>query len=123
MRIESAYTYWSPVKRLNAESAQGGFEQLLQKSTKEEEGKGKLITVREGGYLRQYMVRPDGSKMLLSETKQYDSESAASSSNLSLSLPRAGGGMGRNTKDALDLLCLQAGVVGTRSNYKVFDIT
>lgn len=122
MRIESAYTYWSPVKRLNAESAQGGFEQLLQKSTKEEEGKGKLITVREGGYLRQYMVRPDGSKMLLSETKQYESESAASSSNLSLSLPRAGG-LGLNTKDALDLLCLQAGVVGTRSNYKVFEIT
>ncbi|WP_127589668.1 hypothetical protein [Paenibacillus lautus] len=122
MRIESAYTYWSPVKRLNAESAQGGFDQLLQKSKKEEEGKGKLITVREGGYLRQYMVRPDGSKMLLSETKQYKSESAASSSNLSLSLPRAGG-MGLNTKDALDLLCLQAGVVGTRSIYKVFDIT
>ncbi|MEC0203723.1 hypothetical protein P4H39_13860 [Paenibacillus lautus] len=121
MRIESAYTYWSPVKRMNAESTQGGFEQLFQKSKKEEEGKAKLITVREGGYLRQYMVRPDGSKMLLNETKQYESESAASSSNLSLSLPRAGG-KGLNTKDALDLLCLQAGAVGTRSIYKVFDI-
>lgn len=122
MRIASAYTYWSQVKRMDAESAQGGFEQLLQKSKKEEENKGKLVTVREGGYLRQYMVQPDGSKMLLSETKQYESESAASSTDLSMSLPRTGG-MSLNTKDALDLLCLQAGAVGTRSSYKIFDIT
>ncbi|OME92914.1 MULTISPECIES: hypothetical protein [Paenibacillus] len=122
MRVESAYTCWSPVKSKKAEPAQEGFEQLLQKNKKEEEGKGKMVTVREGGYLRQYMVRPDGSKMLLSETKQFESETAASSTDLSMSLPRAGG-MSLNTKEALDLLCLQAGAVGTRSIFKVFDIT
>jgi hypothetical protein len=122
MRVESAYTYWSPVKSKKAEPAQEGFEQLLQKNKKEEEGKGKMVTVREGGYLRQYMVRPDGSKMLLSETKQFESESAASSTDRSMSFPRAGG-MSLNTKEALDLLCLQAGAVGSRSIYKVFDIT
>ncbi|WP_098742374.1 hypothetical protein [Paenibacillus sp. EZ-K15] len=122
MRVELAYTYWSPVKSKKAEPAQEGFEQLLQKNKKEEEGKGKMVTVREGGYLRQYMVRPDGSKMLLSETKQFESETAASSTDLSMSLPRAGG-MSLNTKEALDLLCLQAGAVGTRSIFKVFDIT
>ncbi|MBT2765536.1 hypothetical protein [Paenibacillus sp. ISL-20] len=122
MRVESAYTYWSPVTSKKAEPAQEGFEQLLRKNKKEEEGKGKMVTVREGGYLRQYMVRPDGSKMLLSETKQVESESAASSTDLSMSLPRAGR-MSLNTKEALDLLCLQAGAVGTRSIYKVFDIT
>lgn len=122
MRVESAYTYWSPVKLKKAEPAQEGFEQLLQKNKKEEEGKGKMVTVREGGYLRQYMVRPDGSKMLLSETKQFESETAASSTDLSMSLPRAGG-MSLNAKEALDLLCLQAGAVGTRSIFKVFDIT
>ncbi|MGO4788762.1 hypothetical protein AB4124_15180 [Paenibacillus sp. 2KB_20] len=122
MRVESAYTYWSPVKSKKAEPAQEGFEQLFQKNKKEEEGKGKMVTVREGGYLRQYMVRPDGSKMLLSETKQFESETAASSTDLSMALPRAGG-MSLNTKEALDLLCLQAGAVGTRSIFKVFDIT
>lgn len=111
MRIESEYTYWSSVKRKEAEPAQKGFEEILQKS-KREESQGKLVTVREGGYLRQYIVRPDGSKVLLSETKQSEETAVESASRL-LSKPY-GSGVSLNTEEALGLLNLQAGAAAVQ---------
>lgn len=115
MRIASEYTYERSVKRKKAESPQDGFEQVLQKSNKKEEGKGKLVTVKEGGYLRQYIVRPDGSKILLSEMKQHDDGADTSSSQRLTPLPQTDG-TNSNTKLALELLSLQAGAAGILSN-------
>lgn len=111
MRIESDYTNWNSAKLKKAEPAQESFELILQKTKQEEENQGKLVTVREGGYVRLYIVRSDGSKIWLSETKQYEDGAAASPSHLLTSLPQTGG-MSLNTKEALDLLNLQAGAAG-----------
>ncbi|WP_145038763.1 hypothetical protein [Paenibacillus sp. Y412MC10] len=106
MRIEFDYMNRNTAKWKKVEPAQGRFEEILQKS-KKEESQGKLVTIREGRYLRQYIVRPDGSKILLSESKQPEETAVESASQL-LSKPHWGG-MSLNTKEALDLLNLQAG--------------
>ncbi|KZS47276.1 hypothetical protein AWU65_15740 [Paenibacillus glucanolyticus] len=111
MRIESDYSSWNSARLKIAKPGQEGFEEIFQKNKKEEENKGRLVTVREGGYLRQYIVQSNGSKILLSETKQYKDEAAADSSHLLAPLPQTGG-MSLNTKEALHLLNLQAGAAG-----------
>ncbi|KOP64616.1 hypothetical protein AMS62_04635 [Bacillus sp. FJAT-18019] len=114
MHIASEYTYGRSVRQKQAKPAQEGFELLLQKSHKEEEGKGKMVTVKEGGYLRQYIVRPDGSKILLSEMKQHDDGTDTSSAQRLKPLLQADG-TNTNTKEALELLSLQAGAAGISS--------
>ncbi|MBH5317828.1 hypothetical protein I6N90_08425 [Paenibacillus sp. GSMTC-2017] len=91
------------------------FEQTIGKKKDEEtndksvEKKGKLITAKEGAYVRQYLINSDGSKVLLNETKQAADE-GISTENYSRSLSKQTitqndtDGMNENTKETIQLL-------------------
>jgi hypothetical protein len=116
MRIESNAAYSSYGQRPNRHSSDDLFESTLLKTEKKdekaEEKKGKLVTAREGAYVRQYLVGADGSKILLSEMKQAEAETTSTDAYS----PQAIGGfnltengMSRNTQETLNLLNLQIG--------------
>jgi hypothetical protein len=116
MRIESSQTFSSYGQRATGNASSELFESTLLKADKKEEKpeekKGKLVTAREGAYVRQYLVGADGSKILISEIKQAEEDTTSTGnyapsglreSNLSES------GMSRNNKEMIDLLNLQMG--------------
>ncbi|MNO17141.1 hypothetical protein D3C76_68340 [compost metagenome] len=85
-----------------------------EKKDKSVEKKGQLVTAREGAYIRQYLVNSDGSKVLLSETKQAEDE-ATSTENYSRLLSNSNknqnidDGMSNNSKEIVSLLNQQIG--------------
>ncbi|MCQ6563279.1 hypothetical protein [Paenibacillus mendelii] len=116
MRIETGHAYSPIARRASTQLSQDLFEAALQQIEKEKEkqkeDKGKLVTAREGAYVRQYMVRPDGSKILISETKQTGEDSTTTDHDLQPASHRANGnnsGMSHNTAEALHLVSLQVG--------------
>ena len=92
-----------------------------EKKDKPVEKKGKLVSAREGAYIRQYLVNSDGSKVLLSETKQAEEE-ATSTENYSRLLPNSNkgqntdDGMSNNSKEIISLLNLQIGNIDPLKN-------
>lgn len=88
-----------------------GKEQGDDPSNKSKENSGKLVTCRESGYIRQYIVRADGSRILLSEMKEPQSGAVSQiqEGNKELHGEQADS-MGQNTKDVIELLNLQAGI-------------
>ncbi|MFC4307438.1 hypothetical protein [Cohnella boryungensis] len=99
---------------------------MLETETKEDkpdEKKGKLVAVSEEGYMRQYLVRPDGTKVLLSEMKERE-EGAETTGNYSrpqaAPLPIQEDGLGRNARELIDLLNLQAGATAPSQAFKPF---
>lgn len=81
------------------------------KENKSEEKKGKLVTTKEGPYVRQYLVHSDGSKVLLSEIKQAEVEDEATpTENYSRLLTKPSNhhdqadAMSENTEDIISFL-------------------
>lgn len=88
-----------------------GKEQNDDKSNKSKESSGKLVTCREGGYIRQYIVRADGSRILLSEMKEPQSDAAPQMQEGKKGVHgEQEDSMGQNTKDMIQLLNVQAGI-------------
>ncbi len=117
MRIESSPAYLSYGQRATRNLSKDLFKSTLLMTEKKEdkkegipeEKKGKLVTVREGAYVRQYLVGEDGSKIFLSETKQAEEETTSTDkySLASRGLHIMESGMSQNTKKTLNLLNLQ----------------
>ncbi|GAA0359589.1 hypothetical protein [Bacillus horti] len=83
---------------------------LLEKQEKEESSKGKLVTTREGGYVRQYIVSPKGDKILLSEVKAHDEVESSRTENYQRPIPKNNlDGLSENTNEILNLLHLETG--------------
>ncbi|MBD8498632.1 hypothetical protein [Paenibacillus arenosi] len=119
MRIDSHYKplQSSPhtSRKLGSDSFETSLREAEQKEEKENEKRGKLVTAREGGYVRQYLVQADGSKILLAEVKQSteqpNGENKESSETLAATqVNRQGIHTNRNTKSMMNLLNFQAGV-------------
>lgn len=88
-----------------------GKEQDDDQSKKSKESSGKLVTCREGGYIRQYIVRADGSRILLSEMKEPQSDGAPQMQEDNKAVHgQQEDSMGQNTKDMIQLLNVQAGI-------------
>jgi len=80
-------------------------------SNKSKESSGKLITCRESGYIRQYIVRADGSRILLSEMKEPQGDAAPQVPEGNKAVHDAQkASMGQNTEDMIQLLNVQAGI-------------
>ncbi|UVI29188.1 hypothetical protein [Paenibacillus spongiae] len=116
MRIETGNAYSPLTRRTSAIPAPNLFEAALQKIEKEDDkqkdDKGKLVTAREGAYVRQYIVRADGSKILIRETKQAADDSTLSGHDPQAAsvTPEAGhSGLSQNAKHMLHLVNLQVG--------------
>ncbi|OZI12955.1 hypothetical protein CEW92_03900 [Bacillaceae bacterium SAS-127] len=62
--------------------------------------KGKFETRRENGYIRQYIIKQDGSKILISEVKESNIETSSEKAKLS--------DQQSNTKYLMDLLAMSA---------------
>lgn len=90
-----------------------------EKKEKTVEKKGKLVTAREGAYIRQYLINSDGSKVLLSETKQAENE-ATSTENYSRLLSNSNknqnidNGISNNSKEIVSLLNQQIGNITSK---------
>ncbi|TVX92545.1 hypothetical protein [Paenibacillus agilis] len=119
MRINSSYKPMQSNQQTSRILSNDKFETSLkeaeQKEEKENEKRGKLVTAREGEYVRQYLVQADGSKILLAEVKQStaqpNSENKESSETLAATLVnRQGIHTNSNTKSMMNLLNFQAGV-------------
>ncbi|WP_051217593.1 hypothetical protein [Paenibacillus assamensis] len=119
MRIYSAYkplqTNQQPSRKLSSDSFETSLKEAEQKESKENEKRGKLVTAREGGYLRQYLVQADGSKILLTEVKQNavhpTGEAEENSTALAAAFTNRNGiPASNNTKSMMELLNFQAGV-------------
>ncbi|GAA0136388.1 hypothetical protein YSY43_32290 [Paenibacillus sp. YSY-4.3] len=79
---------------------------------KKEEHSGKLVTSREGGYIRQYLVKADGTAILISELQQ----DAAPAVNYT-ERPANGmqsDGVHQNAEEMISLLNFQAGIINGR---------
>ncbi|WP_068781205.1 hypothetical protein [Paenibacillus sp. GM2] len=88
-----------------------GKEQTDNPSNKSKESSGKLVTCRENGYIRQYIVRADGSRILLSEMQEPQSDAAPQRQEGDKALhSEQEGSMDQNTKDMIQLLNVQAGI-------------
>ncbi|WP_289355515.1 MULTISPECIES: hypothetical protein [unclassified Paenibacillus] len=121
MRIESPIYRFSPAANRTNRGQEALFADTMKETASKEEEKegdkkGRLVTAREDGYIRQYLVRPDGSKVLLSETQQNDSFQTAKIDQLPVAInylhsPQSGFSM--NTKETIALLNLHAGAVMT----------
>ncbi|MFL1673257.1 hypothetical protein ABEV00_19025 [Paenibacillus thiaminolyticus] len=123
MRIDSNYRFLSSTQRKN-QNNELLFESVLkdvakQEEEKQEDKKGKLVTTREGAYIRQYMVRPDGSRVLLSETQQLmETDAGGYDQNPNNNAPLVQSGMSQSTKEMIDMLNFQAGAGITFSFHK-----
>lgn len=119
MRIESYYRISPAAKRSKPQHeplfADTMKEIQKQESDEKENKKGKLVTTREDGYIRQYLVRPDGSKVLLGETKQTFDEviGNAESSIDQQPVNNLASNSSQNTLDMMALLNFYAGAVIT----------
>lgn len=120
MRIESPTYRFSPVAdRTNRRQEALFMDTLKETMNKEEEKegdkKGRLVTAREDGYIRQYLVRPDGSKVLLGETKQTFDEVSSNTESLVAQQPmnNLSSNSSQNTQDMMALLNFYAGAVIT----------
>ncbi|TQR46255.1 hypothetical protein [Paenibacillus popilliae] len=119
MRIESYYRISPAAKRSKPQSeplfADTMKEIQKQESDEKENKKGKLVTAREDGYIRQYLVRPDGSKVLLGETKQTFGEfiGNAESSVAQQPVNNLSSNSSQSTQDMMALLNFYAGAVIT----------
>lgn len=119
MRIESYYRISPAAKRSKPQHeplfADTMKEIQKQESDEKENKKGKLVTTREDGYIRQYLVRPDGSKVLLGETKQTFDEviGNAESSIDQQPVNNLSCNSSQNTQDMMALLNFYAGAVIT----------
>jgi hypothetical protein len=116
MRIQSGQPISTYAQRTSNGASPELFESTLlkaeNKEEKPEEKKGRLVTTREGAYIRQYIVGSDGSKILLSEIKQSEDELTATENYKPTASPsqnRNESGMSENTKEALNLLNVQMG--------------
>ncbi|MGN7761838.1 hypothetical protein [Paenibacillus sp. 22594] len=92
-----------------------------EKKDKSVEKKGKLVTAKEGAYIRQYIVYSDGSKVLLSEIKQAEKESTSTENNSQLLFnskknQNVDDGMSNNSKELVSLLNLQVGNIDHPKN-------
>lgn len=78
------------------------------------ESKNKFVTATEGGYVRSYLIKEDGTKIMLSETKQTQNDKESSTPNLLLSSKspdkQAQSASSVNTKETMLLLNLNAGI-------------
>ncbi|HEY2491899.1 MAG TPA: hypothetical protein VGI33_03090 [Paenibacillus sp.] len=85
---------------------------------KKEEKTGQLITSREGGYVRQYIVRSDGTRILVSEIKQENDETTPTENYMdTLSFARLQNDrIHQNTEQMISLLNYQAGIVSKNNN-------
>ncbi|MCR8843444.1 hypothetical protein NQ117_07090 [Paenibacillus sp. SC116] len=119
MRIDSRYNQLPTSQQTSKKHGSDMFESALQsaeeKEKKQDDKKGKLVTAREGAYLRQYLVQADGSKVLLSEVKQMAEQplETGPDSPTSLHAPTINGEnhpFSGNTKAMMNLLNFQAGV-------------
>ncbi|GED17771.1 hypothetical protein [Aneurinibacillus migulanus] len=125
MRIHSNTTNYLKYQRTGNNKTNNLFETNLQekemekKDEKQDGKKGKLVTCREGSYVRQYIMKSDGTKILVSELKQNESEISTSSHDqnpaYSKNNPRQHG-MNTNTKEALHTLNLNAGIFCKRTS-------
>lgn len=118
MRIQAGQTVSTYSQRSRNGASQQLFESTLMKvenkEEKPEEKKGKLVTTKEGAYVRQYLVGSDGSKILLSETKQSEDDTTATENyqppTIAAPSPNMNeSGMSHNAKEALNLVNLQMG--------------
>ncbi len=88
--------------------------QLKANEEKKEDPSGKLVTSHEGGYIRQYIVSSDGSKILVSEIKQ-DSDEATLIENYTNNDTRPQSeGISQNTEQMLNLLNFHAGIISKK---------
>ncbi|MGG4394064.1 hypothetical protein ABEX25_07070 [Paenibacillus thiaminolyticus] len=123
MRIDANYRFPASTQR-KTQNNDLLFEAVLkdaakQEEEKQEDKKGKLVTTREGAYIRQYIVRPDGSRVLLSETRQpVGADAMGNDQNLPDNPPLVQSGMSQSTKEIIDLLNFQAGAGIAFSFYK-----
>ncbi|RJG22458.1 hypothetical protein [Paenibacillus thiaminolyticus] len=123
MRIDSNYRFPSSMQR-KTQNNDLLFEAVLkdaakQEEEKQEDKKGKLVTTREGAYIRQYIVRPDGSRVLLSETRQsVGTDDMGNDQNLPDNAPLVQSGISQSTKEIIVLLNFQAGAGIPFSVYK-----
>lgn len=118
MRLESGITaglkFQEPkqdIRRRGEYTFELGQDQDADRSNKAKGSSGKLVTCREGGYIRQYIVRADGSRILLSEMKEPQTD--ATPPNQDDSKADHGGhgdSLNRNTEDVIQLLNVQAGI-------------
>ncbi|WP_019637411.1 hypothetical protein [Paenibacillus fonticola] len=75
---------------------------------------GKLVTSREGSFIRQYLVREDGSQILISEFQQ-DAEFAPTTNYTKNTVNRMHkDGIHQNTEEMIGLLNFQAGIINSR---------
>ncbi|MFX3631304.1 MAG: hypothetical protein ACE3L7_18570 [Candidatus Pristimantibacillus sp.] len=114
MRIDSSYNRLLSTQRNSGKQESDFLSYMMQeekKEEKQEENKGKLITAKEGAYVRQYLVRADGSKVLLSETKQGDEDAITDNyQHPAASIQREkNGALSANTEEIISLLNFQAG--------------
>ncbi|BFH14038.1 hypothetical protein WJ0W_003602 [Paenibacillus melissococcoides] len=114
MRIDSNHRFPSSTLRKSQQNDLL-FEAVLKDAAKQEEEKqgdkkGRLVTAREGEYIRQYIVRPDGSRVLLSEAKQtFETEAMGNDPSAPNEAQPVQSGMSQNTKDMIGLLNFQVG--------------
>ncbi|MDR0268181.1 hypothetical protein [Paenibacillus sp.] len=88
-----------------------GQEQDADQPNKSKGTGGKLVTCREGGYIRQYIVRADGSRILLSEMKEPKSDAASlMQTDNEADYGKQEDSMGQSTEDVIQLLNVQAGI-------------
>lgn len=113
MRVDSSYNRLLSNQRTNGKQGSDFLSYMIQeadkkeKQEKEEDNKGKLITAREGAYVRQYLVRADGSKVLLSEIKQEDA--MADNVQHPAASIQPDSRLSANTEELMSLLNFQAG--------------
>lgn len=114
MRIDSNHRFPSSTQRRN-QNNDLLFEAVLKdvenkEAEKQEDKKGKLVTTREGAYIRQYIVRPDGSKFLLSETQQtIETDATGNDHNVPINAHPLQSGFSQKTKEMINLLNFQVG--------------
>ncbi|OAB41741.1 hypothetical protein [Paenibacillus glacialis] len=85
--------------------------QLKAKEEKKEDPSGKLVTSHEGGYIRQYIVSSDGSKILVSEIKQNTDEATLTENYTNHSTRPSSEGISHNTEQIMNLLNYNAGII------------
>ncbi|MFD3259180.1 hypothetical protein ACE3MQ_11275 [Paenibacillus lentus] len=81
---------------------------------KKEDHSGKLVTSREGGYIRQYLVKADGTQILISELQE-DAESAPAANHMSRPAnSMQSDGIHQNAEEMISLLNFQAGIINNK---------
>lgn len=82
-----------------------------EKKKEEESTKGKLVTASEGEYIRCYLLKEDGTKILLSETKLSNDDNKLESKPVQPnSNNQEQSASSANTKEMMMLLNLEAGI-------------